>query len=302
MPALIISSISPQAGKTSLLAAVTAKLSELNQTPIVASPPLQTLFQHDRNVRFADPDALADPSDPDLILIEGNSGDADADLQLAERLDAHVVLVSRFGEDTTQHSAALGDRLAGVVFNKAPRYRHTHLHRDIEELQRRNIPSLGWIPEDRTLAAHTIESIVQNLDGETIVEGADASRLIENYLIGGLVLDWGPFYFTSQEKTCVIVRGGRPDVQISALQSETTRAIIATGGDKPIEYVFYEARAKDIPLISVQHDTDETMRRIDAMKPAPFQHPEKLHRIVRLASHQDVLDPICRLMAQPATR
>ena len=80
----------------------------------------------------------------------------------------------------------------------------------------------------------------------------------------------------------MVVRAGRPDVQISALQSETTRAMVLTGGEKPIDYVFYEARTKRIPLIMVDGDTNATMDALDALAPEGFSHPEKLSRVSQL--------------------
>ena len=221
---------------------------------------------------------------------------------LAEEVDANVILLAGIDDDVGQAATALGNRCAGVMLNKVARYRNVHADRLVESLSNEGISCFGWIPEDRRLAASTVDTVIGHLEGELAFDTDTTSELVDNVLIGGLVLDWGPFYFRSQDNTCVVVRAGRPDVQISALQSETTRALVLTGGEKPIDYVFYEARTKRIPLILVSGDTHTIMDALDEMEPTGFSHPEKLSRISQLLSDRSVIDPILDLVAQPPTR
>ena len=46
-------------------------------------------------------------------------------------------------------------------------------------------------------------------------------------MIGGFILDWGPEFFSKFPNTALIVRGDRPDVQLSAIQSGNLNVIIA---------------------------------------------------------------------------
>ena len=78
--------------------------------------------------------------------------------------------------------------------------------------------------------------------------------------------------------------------------------MVLTGGEKPIDYVFYEARTKRIPLIVVDGDTNATMDALDALTPEGFSHPEKLSRVSQLLSERSMIDPILGLVALPATR
>ena len=300
MPSIIISSISESAGK-SALAAVTISRLRYDGVGVVSGADTGELFSQDSGVKQVASDDI-DSSSDSVSIIEGSAGDPEADVALAEKLDASIVLVAELDEDVAAAVPGYGQRLAGVVLNKVPRYREVHAERMLAALSDDGVKCLGWVPEDRRLAANTVESVIAHLEGRLVFDINTTTELVDNVLIGGLVLDWGPFYFRSQENTCVVVRGGRPDVQLSALQSETTRAMVLTGGDKPIDYVFYEARTKRIPLIVVDGDTNSTMAALDAMAPAGFTHPDKLGRMSELIAERSIIEPILDLVALPPTR
>ncbi|GIT58485.1 MAG: hypothetical protein Ct9H300mP19_04330 [Dehalococcoidia bacterium] len=124
------------------------------------------------------------------------------------------------------------------------------------------------------------------LDGQFLSGGDQSDQLLDNFLIGGLVLDWGPFYFATRTNTGVIVRGDRPDVQLAAIQTDTTRALLLTKGVRPVEYVIYEAGQRGIPLIVVPGSTHDVAEKL-GKGPQPqvgFDHEDKLHRMVELVS------------------
>lgn len=300
MPSIIISSASESKGKSALAAALISRL-RYDGVSVQSVADTHALFADDSGVEQISVDQI-EPSGSSVSIIEGSSGDPSADFNLAEEVDANVILLAGLDDDVAQAVSALGDRLAGVILNKVPRYRDVHADRMVESLSNEGINCIGWIPEDRRLAASTVETVIGHLEGELAFDIDTTSELVDNVLIGGLVLDWGPFYFRSQNNTCVVVRAGRPDVQISALQSETTRAMVLTGGEKPIDYVFYEARTKRIPLILVGGDTHATMDALDEMEPTGFSHPEKLSRISQLLHERSIIDPILDLVAQTPTR
>ena len=300
MPSLIISSVSESKGKSALAAAIISRLRHDNVS-VQSVADTGDLFAHDDGVEQISIEEI-EPSASTVSIIEGSSGDPEADFNLAEEVDANVILLAGIDDDVGQAATALGNRCAGVMLNKVARYRNVHADRLVESLSNEGISCFGWIPEDRRLAASTVDTVIGHLEGELAFDTDTTSELVDNVLIGGLVLDWGPFYFRSQDNTCVVVRAGRPDVQISALQSDTTRALVLTGGEKPIDYVFYEARTKRIPLILVSGDTHTIMDALDEMEPTGFSHPEKLSRISQLLSDRSVIDPILDLVAQPPTR
>ncbi|MYA60802.1 MAG: hypothetical protein F4X40_09695, partial [Chloroflexi bacterium] len=268
MPSIIISSVSESKGKSALAAAIISRLRH-DGVSVRSVADTGDLFAGDDGVDQIEIGQI-EPSGSSVSIIEGATGDPETDFNIAEQVDANVILLAGIDDDVNDAVKVLGDRLAGVVLNKVARYRDVHADRMVGSLAKQGINCIGWIPEDRRLAASTVDTVIDHLEGELAFEIDTTSELVDNVLIGGLVLDWGPFYFRSQDNTCVVVRAGRPDVQISALQSDTTRAMVLTGGEKPIDYVFYEARTKRIPLIMVGGDTHATMDALDEMEPTGF--------------------------------
>ena len=205
MATLIVASTTSGAGKTTLAAGITALLEQ---------------------------DGRIAASRSSLDVVEGSSGDPMADLKLAEKTDALVVLVCGYNDDVPTAAAPYGTRLAGVIVNNVPVYRRNEFDSRIApQISAAGIKLIGWLPEDRRLLAPTVDLVAEHLDGILAVCPENKDRLIDNFLIGGLVLDWGPHYFGSKENVGVVVRGDRPDVQLAALQTDTVRASGAHKGN-----------------------------------------------------------------------
>ena len=239
-----------------------------------------------------------------IDLVEGSSGDPSADIRLAEEADALVVLVCAYNDDAPAAAAEYGSRLAGVVINNVPVYRRNEVETRIgPQITAAGIKLIGWLPEDRRLLAPTVDLVAEHMGGTVAACDQNTDRLIDNFLIGGLVLDWGPHYFGSQDNVGVVVRGDRPDVQLAALQTETVRALVLTKGIPPIEYVYYEADQRGIPIVVVPDDTAAAAAKLETLLPRiEFDHEDKLARVVELIeSHLD-LDAIRAAASQPATR
>ena len=277
MATLIVASTTRGAGKTALAAG------------------LKALLEQD--------DAIA-ASGSALDVVEGSSGDPSADLKLAEKTDALVVLVCGHNDDVQTAAAAYGSRLAGVVINNVPVYRRNEVDTQVTaQIAAAGIKLFGWLPEDRRLLAPTVDLVAEHLDGTVAACSENSNRLIDNFLIGGLVLDWGPHYFGSQENVGVVVRGDRPDVQLAALQTDTVRALVLTKGIPPIEYVYYEADQRGIPIVVVPDDTSAAAAKLESLLPrTEFDHQDKLARVVELIESYLDLDAIRSAASQPATR
>lgn len=239
-----------------------------------------------------------------VAVVETTSGDIAATLALAEAADALVILVARLDDDIAAAARAYGSRLAGVVVNAVPRYRWHQLETvTVPAIKSAGAVHLGAVPEDRRLLAPSMDLIASHLDAPFALLPENGSRLVDNFLIGGLVLDWGPTYFGSSQNTCVVVRGDRPDVQLAALQTETTLAMVMTKGIAPIEYVHYEAAQRGIPIVVSPLDTHQTALKLESLlTTVRFDHPDKLVRMVELAESGLNLAAIERAVAQPATR
>ena len=91
-------------------------------------------------------------------------------------------------------------------------------------------------------------------------------------------------YYSSKENVLAVIRGDRPDLQLGAMQSGgNVKAIVLTKGIQPIEYVIYEAKKQEIPLISVKTNTHETAELISKIvKKSKFDHALKYKNTLEL--------------------
>tara|TARA_Y100000748_G_C15500852_1_gene490004 strand:+ start:594 stop:1523 length:930 start_codon:yes stop_codon:yes gene_type:complete len=180
--------------------------------------------------------------------------------------------------DQIDHLLGLGDQLAGVVINFVTKYGEFKLSEDIlPAFLKANISVLGTIPENRTLLSLSVQQISDIL-GAKFFNGNDYSnQLVEHYMVGGFGMDPGEMIFNTLDDKAVIVRGDRPDVQMSALSTEMS-CFIMTGGLEPIEYVKYEANEEQVPVLVVDSNTLDTMDRINEIQNfSKFDHPKKLN-------------------------
>ena len=239
----------------------------------------------------------------DAVVIEGLAGAAGLNLSLADALDGRVVLAGLPGDDAAAEAKSYGGRLAGVVINCVPRYKvRTLVNGSRRRFEDAGITYLGWIPEDRRLAAPSVRDLAGHLEGEFVVCEEHADRLIDNVLIGGMVHEKASFYFGSRQNVGVLVRGDRPDVQLAALQTETVRALILTTGVRPIEYVYYEAERLGTPVVVVPADTHSAAEKLEAaVAESRFDHPDKLARYLELAAEHLDLTSLDAALARPVT-
>ena len=128
------------------------------------------------------------------------------------------------------------------------------------------------MPEDRALLGVTVGQIVAHLDGELLLNADKENQLVDNVMIGGMVLDWAVHYFGQSETKVVIVRGDRPDIQIAALHTPT-RCLVLTGGHRPLQYITHEASEEEVPLVVVQSNTLDTAKIIETLFEMATVHP-----------------------------
>jgi len=238
-----------------------------------------------------------------IAVIEGSS-DAKSNLDLANETDGLILLIARYGETVTAAAKEYGSRLAGVIVNGLPKYRSEDADGTLaSDLETAGAKLFGSIPDDRRMLAPKLGQVAEILGGQFLSGEDESDRLLDNFLIGGLVLDWGPFYFSSRNNTGVIVRGDRPDVQLAAIQTDTTRALVLTKGVRPVEYVIYEAAQRGIPLVVVPGNTHDVAEQLESLQPqVRFDHADKLTRMVDLIAEHVDISALEDQLAQPATR
>lgn len=234
-------------------------------------------------------DAAAGAQD---VIVEGPPLDAPngASSALAQRLGAPVVAVIPYertldGGVCAAWRESYGAPLAGCVVNKRSRYTERDAcSRLAPELERSGLPVFGVLPEERLLLAPTVGQTASLLNGVYFAGEDGADALIENFLIGGLIAEWGGAYFGRLPNQAVIARGGRIDIQMSALNFPLN-ALFLTGCQAPAQYVHQRAEELDVPLIAVaERDTHETAAALETLAPAvTMHHPAKAERAGAMA-------------------
>ena len=223
-----------------------------------------------------------------FVIVEGPGTVDQADhIDIVSKTEAKAIVVSDFtdGDSCLEFARNFGSDLAGVVINCRTKYGRTEMANKLTPVfEEAGIPILGVIPEDRTLLSLTVGQISENLGGNFFCGEHRSDRLVEHFMIGGFGMDPGQYVFSTRNKKAVVVRGDRPDVQMSALQTDM-ECFIMTNGLEPIEYVKYESDEEDVAVIIVETNTLETMDRLASLqKLARFDHPEKLERAKILVS------------------
>jgi BioD-like phosphotransacetylase family protein len=319
MATLIIASISDRSGKTAVAAALALRLGT-EDSPVaigkvsgdqssndVDAAVFASLLPGSPALSGAISDIASNISNSadagTIAIVEGSSNTA-ANIELANATDGLVLLIVRYGENVASIAKEYGSRLAGVVINGLPKYRTEEVAGKITaEIEAAGTKLLGAIPDDRRMLAPKLGQVAEFLGGQFLTGKDESDQLLDNFLIGGLVLDWGPFYFASRNNTGVIVRGDRPDVQLAAIQTDTTRALVLTKGVRPVEYVMYEAAQRSIPIVVVPGNTHDVAEQLEGLQPnVSFDHPDKLARMVNLVSEHVDVSALEDQLAQPATR
>lgn len=317
MATLIIASLSDCSGKTAIAAALASRLGS-KESPVAIGKAhagdtsadasvFSSLLPGSLPVSGAIGDIaskISGAADGSKIVIVEGSSNAQTNLELANATDGLVLLIARYGEGITAAAKEYGSRLAGVIINALPKYRAEDADGTVAaDLESAGVKLFGSIPDDRRMLAPKLGQVAEFLGGEFLSGDDQSDRLLDNFLIGGLVLDWGPFYFASRKNTGVIVRGDRPDVQLAAIQTDTTRALILTKGIRPVEYVVYEASQREIPLVVVPGNTHDVAEQLEGLQPkVGFDHPDKLARMIELVTEHVNVSALEDQLAQPATR
>ena len=321
MSLLIIASDSPGAGKTAIALALAQMSTENGRTTSAFKPfshgdedPDQAVFLELANpapdewpIQIGDSgptrDDIASAAHPLSIAAAGDNlaiveipseVGPDGLAELANAWDASVLLVSAYRRDLRaadlgDWQSALGDRLAGVLVNGLTRYLGTEANEQLlPSLSEAGIGLIGLIPEDRLLLSVTVDEIRSGLNGRYVVEEGDVNAPVEWFQVGAMSLDPGELRFGLYENNAVVVRGDRPDIQMSALNSSIS-CLVLTGGLEPIEYITYEAGEEEVPVMVVETDTDSTMLALnDVTAGARMNSSLKVRRFAELLrTHAD---------------
>ena len=209
-------------------------------------------------------------------------------LELSSLTGSKVLLMVRYAKglspaDVERAAEPFMDRLAGVLINGVTQYRAREVNQAVgAALEARGIPYWGALQEDRALLAVTVQQIADHLGGRWAQEPENADAAVERFLIGGNIMDAGPTYFGRYCNQAVVVRAGRPDIQMAGLMPQT-RCLVLTGREEAAQYVKAEALQQGVPVILVESNTQETADALGGiLDHASSPTREKVHRFLQL--------------------
>jgi uncharacterized protein len=210
----------------------------------------------------------------DLVLLEGPANLEEGHLvnlslgQLAEILDARVLLVTRFktllavGRMLSAHQR-LGDRLMGVIINDIPTQRFDEVRNIVQPfLEAKGIPVLGLLPRNDLLRSVSVGELVHQLKAEVLCRPDRLDLMVESLSIGAMNVNSALKYFRRGRNMAVVTGGDRTDIQIAALET-STQCLILTGQMPPTPQVLSRAEDLEIPILSVDLDTLTTVEIVD---------------------------------------
>ena len=217
-------------------------------------------------------DLISKNSNKKMLISESSSTDMDFNRKLAEVSRSKILLVTDSKDNAEKARSKLGEYLGGIIYNNIPRHRVDSVKSE------KGDDVISIIPENRHMVSSTVDQYVKHLKGKYLYESEKKNELVLNILIGGIVLDWSVLYYESQKDVLALIRGDRPDLQLGAMQAGgNVKGLVLTKGIEPIEYVFYEAKKLEIPLILVDSDTHDTADKISGIvSKSIFDHPDKL--------------------------
>ncbi|MCG8346639.1 MAG: phosphotransacetylase family protein [Chloroflexales bacterium] len=232
--------------------------------------------------------------DKDVMLLEGTNTWAEGALvdltadQVTDLLDAPGLLISRYRSTLAVDTILtiqryVGDRLLGVMINQVDeRHRDFVETRVVPFLESREIPVFGLLPHDRFLGGVTVAEFHDHLGGKLIGRREWCDKVVDNLMVGAMGVESGLSFFRRRANKAVITGGDRADLQLVALETNTS-ALILTGNIRPSFKVIDRAEERQVPIILVSDDTLATVERAENLfGKVSFHQPSKLQRFDEL--------------------
>jgi BioD-like phosphotransacetylase family protein len=245
-------------------------------------------------------EALA--ADRDRMILEGGGslttgGIVDlSDADLAELLDATVVLVARYEEpgdvdDVLAAADLLGDRLGGVLFNAVSDAAFDDLASDaVPFLEGRGIRVYGTIPRDPDLAGVSVAELADELGADVLTDGAPTDGLVQRFVVGAMSASEALGQLRRVRDAALVTGGDRPEIQTAALEASGVTCLVLTGGMAPSDAVLGRAASAEVPVLLVRTDTKTTLDRAeDVIRSGRTRDAETVTRMGELlADYADV--------------
>jgi len=230
----------------------------------------------------------------DVVIVEGiwrqrpGAKPIEASYEIVEALDARVVVVESYSPKLSKTKFIdkyrdFGERLLGIVVNKVPGSQLEPLYEQLGEV---GIDVLGMLPEERVLLGLTIGELAECIEGEILNCAEKSAELVENFMLGAMIVDSGPDYFGRKANKAVVIKAERPDMQLAALET-STKCLVLSGDGSPIDAVRRSAEDKGIPIIVTNGDTASVVNSVEqALGKTKFNHERKLPMLAEIMEQQ----------------
>ena len=275
MGVFYIVSAEEAAGKTAICAGLAKYLTGEGKKVGYLKPPASGTDGADTDVTFIRavlrlPDAASAPDiikGNDIVLVEGMIGPNAADsisqatYGAVKEMTAKVIAVEVYTGEASpfiDSYKGFGDSLLGVIINKVPPSRLE----PAEDKARADFPAaginvLGLLAENRRLLAMTVGELAESIGGRILNNTEKSAELVENYMLGAMVVDSGLDYFGRKLDKAAIIRHDRPDMQLAALETSTRCLVLSGNNTAPVYNVLQRAEIKGIPVITTDYTTGD---------------------------------------------
>jgi BioD-like phosphotransacetylase family protein len=214
-------------------------------------------------------------SGKDLIVLEGGSSLREGWVvnlnpdQVADLLNAREVIVVPYldglqvVDDLLVARLRLGESMVGGVINRVPEDRLEKVRNEIKPfIERRGIPILACLPQEKALLTVTVAEISEQLKGQILCSHQAVGDLVENLMVGAMDASMALTYFHQVANKAVITSGDRTDLQLNALET-STRCLILTDNYRPQPLILERAAELNVPVILTRHDTLTTVEIVE---------------------------------------
>ncbi|SHG93685.1 phosphotransacetylase family protein [Halobaculum gomorrense] len=240
-------------------------------------------------------------ADADAMFLEGGGdirtgGVVDlTDPEVAAALDAEVLLVADYEgpgdvDDLLAAVDDVGDRLAAVLFNRVDDAVYDDVDQDvIPFLTSRGVDTIGALPRSPELAGVTVSALADELGAEVLVEG-DGDALVQRFTVGAMGAEEALRHFRRARDAAVITGGDRSDIATAAVEANSVRCLVLTGGHRPSGSVIGKATEAGLPVLSVPSDTLTTVDRAEDVIRSGRTRDARTVEVMRelLETHADV--------------
>jgi BioD-like phosphotransacetylase family protein len=229
----------------------------------------------------------------DVILVEESLGTKASDTasqaayRAAKDMKARVIAVEAYSSQASRFVDAykgFGGSLLGVVLNKVPESQLEPVREEASKhFGKAGIKLLGVVPENRVLLAITVGELADIVRGKILNNTEKSTEMVENYMLGAMVVDSGLGYFERKTEKAAIVRQDRPDMQLAALETPTKCLVLSgsTDGAEPLYNVLQKAESRGIPIITTETTAGDIVASIEEALGKARCHQEK--KLTKLA-------------------